>query len=242
MAHQFFNPDIENAVPGDIIELSGSEAHHAQSVSRLRKGEKIRIGNGRGLLLLCEVTELTKKTLHARIEKAVFTEKSEPELILVQALAKTDRDLRAIEASTELGIDTVIPWSAMRSISKWEGEKISKGHSKWTITVTEAAKQSLRSWIPSVGDYSDTPQVINTLNNCQIIVLEPTAPMRLSEITLKHHPIALVVGPEGGISEEEREMFSKAGANEYSLGPHVLRTSTAGPAALSILNAQLGRC
>jgi 16S rRNA (uracil1498-N3)-methyltransferase len=162
-------------------------------------------------------------------------------ITLVQALAKGDRDELAVQASTEIGVDAVIPWSAARSVSRWEGPKAEKGRQRWATIVREAVKQSVRAWLPQVGGLAATGELASRLAGARILVLEPTATTALTDVRSDGRDIALVVGPEGGITPAELDRLIAAGAEPVRLGASVLRTSTAGPAAIAVLNAVLGR-
>lgn len=242
MAHFYLLETLESTSVGSTIVLDGPEGRHASTVSRVRVGESFSLGNGRGLIVSAEVLATTKDTVELRVDTVEHISPATPQTYLVQALAKTDRDERAVEAATELGIDVVIPWAADRSISKWEGPKIDKGISRWSAIVREATKQSIRPYIPRVGPHLKTPELIKELEGIHIIVLDPTGNTPVSQIALDERDIALVVGPEGGITEGELSRFADAGASVVTLGTNILRTSTAGPAALAIINAKLGRC
>jgi 16S rRNA (uracil1498-N3)-methyltransferase len=146
-----------------------------------------------------------------------------------------------VQAATELGVDGVIPWTAARSISRWEGAKIAKGHDRWSAIVREATKQSIRSWLPDVLDLATTNQLSRLASEVRMLVLEPSADLALSALEPDDRDIVLVVGPEGGIAPNELAAFTAAGATPVRLGDTVLRTSTAGPAAIAVLNAKLGR-
>jgi 16S rRNA (uracil1498-N3)-methyltransferase len=161
---------------------------------------------------------------------------------LVQALAKGDRDERAVEACTELGVDRIIPWQAARSVARWSGAKIEKSVARWQRIAGEASKQSLRAWVPGVENMVELQQLVDMASSTRMVLLEPMASLALHQaIPAGDQPVVLVVGPEGGISPEEREALENAGATSASLGPLVMRTSTAGVAALSVLNHTLGR-
>ncbi len=242
MAHFYLLDELQSTEPGATIELTGPEAKHASTVSRIRVGETILIGNGRGLIATAEVTSSAKEAVVLRVQSLKHVDDPDLRLTLVQALAKTDRDERAIEAATELGVDSIIPWSAQRSISKWEGPKIAKGEARWAAIVREATKQSIRAYVPEIKPLSSTHSVVAQLAGTEILVLDPTGEISLGSLDLPHSDIACVIGPEGGISEAELEQFRAAGARIVSLGTNILRTSTAGPAALAIINAKLGRC
>jgi 16S rRNA (uracil1498-N3)-methyltransferase len=200
------------------------------------------VGNGRGLLISGEVQATTKDTVELRVVSVEQAELSQPQIYLVQALAKTDRDERAVEAATELGIDVVIPWAADRSVSKWDGPKVDKGLARWSAIVREATKQSIRPFVPRVGPHLKIAQLGTELEGINVLVLDPTGTIPLSRVELDHRSVAIVVGPEGGITDAELSRFADAGATIVTLGSNILRTSTAGPAALAILNAKLGRC
>ena len=144
-----------------------------------------------------------------------------------------------MQAATELGVSGVIPWAAERSISRWEGAKAVKGRERWASIVREATKQSIRPWVPAVEPITTTAS-LGKLPGL-VLVLEPTATARLTEVELDAERITLVVGPEGGVSPRELDVLGTAGAVAVRLGPEVLRTSTAGPAALAVLNGRLGR-
>jgi 16S rRNA (uracil1498-N3)-methyltransferase len=232
---------------GDLVELSGDEARHAVTVNRMRVGEHTTIGDGRGLMVRGVVVKAEAKQLEIAVESSEWHDEPTPRLVLVQALAKGDRDELAIQAATELGVSAIVPWQAERSVSRWSGPKVAKGVERWTTIVREAAKQSIRPWVPVVDDPVDTKALIARATDSEaptrILVLEPTAADRLSSVDLASGPgtTLLVVGPEGGISPRELELLTEAGAQLVRLGDEVLRTSTAGPAAIAVANVALGR-
>jgi 16S rRNA (uracil1498-N3)-methyltransferase len=241
MAHFYLNELVSTAAVGDRVSIDGAEARHAVTVSRLAVGETVSIGNGRGLVVSGPV--VTAEHTELAIEVAVVTDapRVEPAIFLAQALAKGDRDELAVQAATELGVDGVIPWTAGRSISRWEGAKVVKGHDRWSAIVREATKQSIRPWLPDVLDLVSTNQLAKLAGEVRMLVLEPTAELALSALEPDGRDIVLVVGPEGGIAPNELTALDAAGATLVRLGDTVLRTSTAGPAAIAVLNAKLGR-
>ena len=245
MAHFYLQESLRAAEsrPGQVVTVDGPEARHAVTVSRVRPGDRLRLGNGAGLLLEGAVLTAEAAQLTLRVDDASETRAATPRIHLVQALAKGDRDELAIQAATELGVDGVIPWSAARSITKWDGPKIAKGHERWSSIVREASKQSIRAWLPSVAPLTSTKQLAVLAATTRMLLLDPTATGRLTEVAVPtdDRDILLVVGPEGGISPAELLVLEQAGARAVRLGDTVLRTSTAGPAALAILNATLGR-
>jgi len=241
MAHFYINELLETAAVGERVAIDGREARHAVTVSRLAVGESISIGNGRGLIVTGPVVVAEHTELSIEVAAVETAERPTPAIILVQALAKGDRDELAVQVATELGVDAVIPWTAARSISRWEGSKVAKGHDRWVAITREATKQSIRGWIPDVLDLVSSNQLAKLAPATRMLVLEPTAENALTAIELRDEDIVLVVGPEGGIAPHELDALVAAGAELVRLGDGVLRTSTAGPAAIAVLSAKLAR-
>ena len=247
---------VAAANPGDTFRLEGPEARHAVSVKRISAGENVDIVDGAGRRLTGTVSATGPSLLELSVEHAAEEPPAAVRFILVQALAKGDRDEQAVEAATELGVDHVIPWQSDRSIVRWKTEKAVKGQAKWQALTTAAAKQSRRAWIPGVEPVLDSRGLARRLADTDLVLVlheEADAPLadavrnlpgRSADATGRTAApaeIAIVVGPEGGISAAELELLRGAGALAVRLGPHVLRSSTAGPAALAVLNQLLGR-
>jgi len=165
-----------------------------------------------------------------------------PRLVVAQGLAKGDSGELAVQMMTEAGVDEIVPWSAARSIVRWRGERGARALDRWVATAREAAKQARRAWLPEVSP----PVTTGALARRATFVLHEEAEAALSTVDLSdggagRDQIVLVVGPEGGIAREELDCFTAAGAVPVRLGDTVLRTSTAGVAALALLSARLGR-
>lgn len=241
MAHFYLSEEMFSAAVGERVTVGGPEARHAVTVSRIAPGESISIGNGSGLIVTGTVESAEHAEFVVEVMAVVETPPAAPAIWLVQALAKGDRDELAVQQATELGIDGVIPWSAQRSIVKWEGQKVRKGHDRWSAIVREASKQSMRPWVPEVADLSSTTVLAALAGETRMLVLEPTAELALSSLEPDDRDVVLVVGPEGGIAPAELSRLEAAGATLVRLGGTILRTSTAGPAAIAVLNGRLGR-
>jgi 16S rRNA (uracil1498-N3)-methyltransferase len=241
VANQYLSEELGVPAVGNTAVVSGLEARHAVTVSRLAVGESVRVGNGSGMVATGTVTAVAPSEFQFVVDEVSELERPSPAIWLVQALAKGDRDELAIQAATELGVDGVIPWSASRSISRWEGAKIAKGQDRWMAVVREATKQSARAWLPEVAPLVSTKQLAALAETTRMLVLDPLAIDSLTEIEPDERDIVLVVGPEGGISPAEFELLYAAGAVGARLGNSILRTSTAGPAAIAVLSAKLGR-
>ncbi|WP_458109341.1 16S rRNA (uracil(1498)-N(3))-methyltransferase [Arthrobacter sp. R3-55] len=236
--------------PGGTFVLEGPEARHAVTVKRLGVGESVDIADGSGARLTGTVAEAGPAGLTVTAAEVVFEEQPDVRLVLVQALAKGDRDELAIETATELGIDAVLPWQSERSIVRWKGDRAAKAHAKWESVVTAAAKQARRAWIPQVRTMVDTGSLAKAVAEADLaIILHEDAknPLRtvleewVATKTAVPREVLLIVGPEGGISPREVTRLSDAGAVTALLGNHVLRSSTAGPAAVVLASDILGR-
>ena len=243
MALHFVADEAASARPGDVVTLTGAEAHHASAVRRVRVDEAVTLGDGRGVWLSGVVTDATPKHVDVRITERDERPAPSPRFVLVQALAKGDRDELAVQAATELGVDAIVPWQAARSVSRWDA-KVEKGLARWRTIVREAAKQAHRPWIPEVEGVARTSDLVTLAGSALVLVLEPSASTRLTEVAAEAsdgRDVVLIVGPEGGIAPEELSALQDAGARLVRLGDTVLRTSTAGAAALSVLSAAHGR-
>ena len=247
----FFTPagSLSHVGPGSLFVLEGPEARHAVTVKRLAVGESVDIADGAGVRLTGTVADVESGTLTVAASEVVVEEQPQVRLVLVQALAKGDRDELAIETATELGIDAVIPWQSERSIVRWKADRAAKAHAKWQSVVTAAAKQARRAWIPAVRGIVDSNGLAKAVADADLaIILHEDAKNPLREVLEKWEvdgaspsEVLLIVGPEGGISPREVTRLSDAGAVTALLGHHVLRSSTAGPAAVVLASDVLGR-
>lgn len=228
---------------GSLLDLKGPEAKHAITVRRMRVGEAIQITNKLGLRVRGHVDSILGNSLNVRVASVAQDPRPIFQLTLIQALAKGDRDELAIQAASELGLMSVIPWQADRSVSRWIGIREAKGVERWQTIVSEAAKQSLTAWHPVVGDPVKGIQVAELAQSFDLmLVLDPTASAGIGSQNFNAgSKIALVVGPEGGISDAELEALEQAGAVRVNLGAPILRTSTAGIAAISGILALTGQ-
>lgn len=241
MALHFVVPDCTDATVGQLVRLTGSEAKHASVVRRVRVGETVTIGDGRGVWLEGAAEDVTASQVSVRITGRRVQDGPETRIVLAQALAKGNRDELAVQAACELGVDEIVPWQAARSVSRWEGPKAAKGRERWATIVREAAKQAHRAWVPEVSAVQSTAQLAERAADARVLVLDPWTQTPLTSIRPDGRDIVLVVGPEGGIAPDELERLEAAGAERVRLGDTVLRTSTAGPAAIAVLSANLGR-
>lgn len=242
----YVDASLSAAMVDQTLTLGGGEGHHAVTVRRTRVGEKIDIVNGRGLRATIEVTATAKDSLSGVVRAVAEEPASAMHICLVQALAKGGRDDQAIETATEFGVDEIIPWQANRCVVKWNGaDKTAKAVAKWQATVETAAKQSRRSWIPQVHESVDSRALAKYISQAQargerVYICHETATQALTSYVRRDESrsqITIVVGPEGGITDDEIASFEAAGGIVVGLGKHVLRSATAGPWAIAVIRA-----
>ncbi|WP_144670428.1 16S rRNA (uracil(1498)-N(3))-methyltransferase [Arthrobacter sp. U41] len=269
---------LDGMAPGSVFILDGAEARHAVTVKRLAVGETVDIADGAGKRLSGAVAAVAPNELTVTCSELSDEPRPGVRLVLVQALAKGDRDELAAETATELGIDAIVPWQAERSIVRWKAERAAKAHAKWQSIVTAAAKQARRAWIPEVRSAVDGAGLQAAVAAADLAVIlheDAVRPLRQVLETWQAgfagedsaaedsaaedsagegrgrpgsedngsggREVLLIVGPEGGISPREVTRLCDAGAVTALLGHHVLRSSTAGPAATVLASDILGR-
>ncbi len=227
----------------DRYRLDGPEGHHAATVQRLRPGEVLLLGDGNGGLARCRVTAVGKGLLDLAVLERREEPAPVPKVTVVQAVAKGDRGELAVQAMTEAGVDVIVPWSAARSVARWKGERGEKALERWRSVAREAGKQARRAWLPVVASPVATAGACDLARSAAAGYLlheDASQPLATAAIPAVGE-IVLVIGPEGGITPEETDAFATAGAKPVRLGRTVLRTSTAGVAALAVVSARTGR-
>ena len=232
----FFVPDLPSQV-GASYSFNSEDANHAIKVLRIEVGEIFRVSDGNGGWANVQVSEVTKRSLETTVLEVGRQEPLEIKFTVVQALPKSDRAKEAVELLTEAGADVIVPWLANRSISRTEVI------SKFATTAREASKQSRRLFIPQLHETVKEKGVIELIKNADLaLVFHESAQVKLSEILApqtKAKNVVIVIGPEGGITEEELAAFAAAGAHVAGLGRPILRSAHAGLAALSAVNSLL---
>ena len=239
VATLFYLDDLPE--PGSLAVLGGDEGFHAATVRRIRPGERFVLGDGAGALAHCEVEHAGRDGLRARVLERWSVAPGSPPVTVVQALPKSERSELAIELATEAGADAFVAWQAARCVASWQGNRVDKGLRRWRAVVRSAARQSRRAHIPSVDGVLSTAELTLRIRDevaagATALALHESATERLADIELAQaKSLLLLIGPEGGIAEDEMAALSDAGAAAVRLGPQVLRTSTAAAVALGAL-------
>jgi len=212
-------------------------------VRRLAVGERADVTDGAGAVAECVVTGVRPGAVELAVLARRSEPRSEPRIVVVQAIPKGDRGELAVEIMTEVGVDAVVAWQAERCVARWRGDRADKALARWRATAREAAKQSRRAWIPEVTGPEVMPAIERRIAAADLaILLDPDAPTAMSCLRLPDHgEIMVIVGPEGGVSPAEKNSATGAGAVTARLGPTVLRSSSAGAAAAALAMAGSGR-
>ena len=237
----FLVESLAGVAAGETVRLDGDEGRHAVVVRRLRVGEELVLADGAGTTAHCVVATTEKAALAATVLTVESSPPLAPHVTVVQAIPKGDRADLAVEALTEVGVDRIVPWAAARCVAVWRGDRAEKALARWRSTAREAAKQSRRAWLPDVTPQATTDEVVTLLRTADLaVVLHEDADVPLSALAVQDAAsVVVVVGPEGGLSPEELAAFAPAAV--CRLGPTVLRTSTAGTAAVAALLSRTER-
>jgi 16S rRNA (uracil1498-N3)-methyltransferase len=234
---------LDDARAGSTVDVTGDEAHHAVAVRRLRVGEAVVLTDGLGRSVTGTVASTGKRLFAVTVETVDDQRAPEPSVTVVQAIPKGDRGELAVEVLTEIGVARVVPWAAARGVAVWKGERAAKSLARWRSTAREAAKQARRSWFPEVTELATSEDVASVVGEADLaVVLHEGATASLSGLEVPSSgSVVVVVGPEGGLTDDEVAAFEAAGAHAVRLGTEVLRTSTAGVAAVAALLSRTAR-
>jgi 16S rRNA (uracil1498-N3)-methyltransferase len=224
----------------DRLTLDGAEGRHAATVRRLRTGERVDVTDGEGNLAECLVASAGHDRLVLDVVAREFAAAPQPRIVVIQALVKGERSELAVELLTEVGVDEIVPWAAQRCVASWVPEKSAR---RWDQAAASAAKQARRTRWPVLAELHSCDAVERRIGASALaLVLHEGADQPLAGLSLPPEgDVLIVVGPEGGITDQELAGFEAAGARSVRLGPSVLRASTAGCAAAAVVLAATGR-
>lgn len=228
--------------PGDRFVLAGPEGHHAATVKRASPGEEIDVVDGRGGRARCAVVGVSKGEVELEVLGFEREPAPSPRITLLQALAKGSRDEQAVETATEYGVWRFVPWASARAVANWKGKE-ERARRRWESVVLAASKQSRRAWIPEVLDVCTTPQALRlaSAEGADLLVCYEEADVPIARAGLQgSENLWIVVGPEGGLTQEEIGAFERIGGRTALLSPNVLRSSSAGPFAVAALSGMRG--
>lgn len=246
MSRALFYVDALPAV-GELAVVDGDEGFHAASVRRIRVGEELDLGDGAGTVAHVVVEDVGKGRLSARLLDKRVVAPPAPTVTVVQALPKSDRSELAVETATEAGADAFLAWQSDRCVARWDGPaKVEKGLRRWQAVARSAARQSRRPHVPPVTALVSTRELAAHVSSAPgtsvVLVLHESASEPLTAVRVgEAESLMLIIGPEGGIGDDELAVLTSAGASAVRLGPSVLRTTTAAAVALGALGVLTSR-
>lgn len=239
MAHRIYCPQALTL--GETVELPEQATTHVSRVLRLRVGSNIQLFNERDGEFTAELITVERREVQATLHSAVENNAESPlSLTLVQAIGKGERMDWAIQKAVELGIARIQPLISERTVVQLKADRAEKRQRHWQQVVISACEQCGRVVIPEVLE----PISINDW--CQAAqagwVMDPTAEQGLGDISKPENGANIVVGPEGGFSDNELVLLNRCGIQRLRFGPRILRTETAGMALLANLQTRFGDC
>ncbi len=238
--HRFY---VENfSGNGNTIDITGSDVNHIKNVLRLKDGDEIIVGDGTGNDYTCSIESIEKDRVTAVIcDVTRNAAELETKIILFQGMPKSDKLELIIQKAVELGVYEIVPVITKRTVVKIENNKAEKKLERYNAIAASAAKQSGRGVIPKVMPFMSFPEALSYAEglDMNIIPYENAEGMEYARSVIKdikgRKTLGIFIGPEGGFAKEEAEAAAAMGAKCISLGKRILRTETAGLAALSII-------
>jgi len=217
---------VDTLPASGAFTIGSDEGRHAVSVLRLKPGQDVLVSDGAGGVAHCTVVA-ADRAQGLSVEVTRREQRPAPrELTVLQAIPKGERADTAVELMTETGASRIVPWASARTVANWRGKGERKAE-RWRRVAHAAGKQSRRAYLPEVGDLLEgVPSVQGPA-----FVLHEDASASLFTTPIPEGPVTVVVGPEGGLTDEEVAGLSAQGAQVVNLGDTIMRTSTAGAAA-----------
>jgi 16S rRNA (uracil1498-N3)-methyltransferase len=227
--------------PGQDLSLEERPARHLVQVLRLKRGADLILFNGDGREYPAHLTAATRQEVHAEVLSASGLESEIPLAIhLAIGISKGERMDYTLQKAVELGVTEITPLCTQRSVVHLKGERLEKRMLHWRNVVISACEQSGRCRLPQLHTACTLEEWLpGCTAECRIL-LDHRASQTLPELAPPQTEVQLLIGPEGGLSEEERSLATAAGFRGVRLGPRILRTETAPLAAIAVLQALWG--
>lgn len=229
--------------PGLTLTLPEAAAAHLVRVLRLREGDACVLFNGDGHDYHARLVEAGKREVKVEITGNETVQRESPlRIVLLQGIARGEKMDLILQKATELGVAGIVPVQAERTEVKLSGERLDKRVAHWRSVVVSACEQSGRAQVPELAPPLDLAEAAHAMDSGALrLTLDPEGEHRLKAMALPGSAqVVVAIGPEGGWSPRDRETLAQAGFSGLRLGPRILRTETAGLAAIAALQAQFG--
>ncbi len=227
----------------DTVSLGTAASHHLSSVLRLHTGDPVVLFNGDGHSYSATLVTTGKKTTAAVTDIKISTAESPVQLHLLQGLSRGDRMDTTVQKAVELGVTSITPVFTQRSSVKLDAKRLQKKQQHWQNIAISACEQSGRCMLPVLHEPRPLKDLLSADHTGPVnrLVMAPGASQRLGQVTISPNAaLQILIGPESGLTDDEIKQAVSAGFTAVSLGPRILRTETAGPAVLAILQSRFG--
>ncbi|WP_017444426.1 16S rRNA (uracil(1498)-N(3))-methyltransferase [Gayadomonas joobiniege] len=237
---RIYHPDP--LTTGQEVELTSEASHHLAKVLRAKGGEAIVLFNGDGYNYPASISQVSKKHVSAKIhDKTPNATESNLKIELAQVISRGDKMELTIQKAVELGVTHITPLLSERCGVKLSSERFAKKRQQWQKIVQSACEQCGRSIVPKIGDITQLEDLFKQNFDGLKLNLHPQANAGIANLKVPENgKIQLLIGPEGGLSEHEIQLAHASGYQDILMGPRILRTETAGLAAISMLQCVLG--
>jgi len=225
---------------GTQTELDDDSGHYVRTVLRLKKDDPIILFNGQGGEYLSTILEASRKRVLIAVVKGLQRTVESPLQVSVGlGISRGDRMDLSVQKSVELGVNTLTPLLTERCVVQLKGDKKQQRLQHWQKIVQHAAEQSGRTLLPQLQEIDDLPHWLDQQKGLKVF-LDPYADTSLADLQPENMRVTLLSGPEGGFTDQEREIAKAAGFIPVQLGHRILRTETAALAALSAVQMLWG--
>jgi len=218
-----------------LVNLDKNPSHHLLRVLRAHKGTEVTLFNGDGYEYLADLIDDSSRHCQLQIKEKIKVDNESPlKITLLQGISRGDRMDSCIQKSIELGVDAIIPVHCQRTGTSLKGERAEKKRQHWQQITISACEQSGRCIIPEIRNISSFEQAIQFGKTAGKLILEPGARQSFNSLSKPENEVYILIGPEGGFTDEEIQQAKIKNYTSVSLGPRILRTETAGPACIAI--------
>lgn len=225
---------------GGRLELDDDAAHYVRTVLRLKQDQTILLFNGQGGEYLCRLSEVSRKTVRVEIEEFMTRDVESPLTVtLGLGISRGDRMDWAVQKAVELGVTQLTPLVTERCVIKFNDDKKQQRLQHWQVIIQHAAEQSGRTRLPTLGEIAGLTGWANQQQDLRVF-LDPYAEQSLADLHPENNRVTLLSGPEGGFSDQERQIARAAGFVPVRMGARILRTETAVLAALTAVQTLWG--
>ena len=235
---RFYCPELNQNI--ELFNLPLQVHRHAVQVLRLKEGARINLFDGKGVEVSAELQKVSKRESFASITSQISKKSESPRPVtLIQGISRGDRMDYTLQKAVELGVTKIVPVITARCNGQFSGQRADKKRAHWEGVIISACEQSGRNMMPSLADIQDYEQMLAHYNQGTRLILDPTAELGFNNLE-QQTEVSLLIGPEGGFSDEEVQQANSSGFQSLRFGPRILRTETAAISAVAVIQTLWG--